>query len=84
MEFQTHAEHLAWRANPGNGTALVGTVYETHWVLVVNPTAEQISRHASYGGEAYLMPEKDAAALDGKDWQEPLPPSAKRAKYTAN
>ena len=87
MEFQNHAERLAWRNNPGNGIALVGTAGNDHMVVCINPTQEQQDRWCRNGAEMHLLPEFDAAVIDGKPWYSedgepvvPLPATAKRAR----
>lgn len=86
MQFESHSERLAWRNNPGDGIAVVGSNNQTHMVVAINPTAAELERLTRHGAELYAVPEREAAKIDGKDWYSddddaevtPLPESARR------
>lgn len=87
MEFQNHTERLAWRANPGDGIALVGTSGHDHMVVAVNPTTTEFEKQCRHGAEVFIVTEQDAAAIDGKPWYDEsggpivdLPANAQRAR----
>lgn len=42
MKFQNHTERMAWRANPGDGIALVGSNGYAHMTVAMNPTPAEL------------------------------------------